>query len=295
MKNQKIKKTVLAMLVSIFAIVLAACSGGGGSSSGGAGEGGAADDGPGGKLGEILEKGKLVICTDPAWAPFEYIGANGEPVGVDIDIANKIAEELGVELEIVSVSFDSISNYISSGEVDMSLSCITITDERKEEWDFSVPYTTVQQFMVVNADSSIAVLEDLKGANIGTHLGTTGDFLVDGEINGDGGVLKDSGAQNMQYKALPDAANELKSGTLQAIICDSVLAENIVKANGDAFKCFTVKYADGNEAEIENIGIAMPKGDDDFVNKVSEIVQGLVDSGYVEESYVKHSEEASKL
>jgi polar amino acid transport system substrate-binding protein len=149
------------------------------------------------------------------------------------------------------------------------------------------------QYIVVTADSDIKTMDDLAGKMIGTHLGTTGDFMVSDEI--DGGVLKDTNAQNNQYKALPDAAEELKSGTLQAIVCDSVLAENLVKANGDAFKTFPVAYKDGHEADLEEIGAAMAKGDDEFTAKINEIVQKLKDDGQIDEWFVQHSEAASKL
>jgi polar amino acid transport system substrate-binding protein len=149
------------------------------------------------------------------------------------------------------------------------------------------------QYIVVTADSEIATMDDLAGKMIGTHLGTTGDFLVSDEI--DGGVLKDTGAQNNQYKALPDAAEELKSGTLQGIVCDSVLAENLVKANGDALKCFPVAYADGSAPDEENIGAAMAQGDEEFTAKINEIVQKLASEGKIDEWFVQHSEAASKL
>jgi polar amino acid transport system substrate-binding protein len=281
MKNNTLKKMLIIALSAIMVFALAACGGSGSS------------DSEGGKLAEIQEKGKVVMCTDAAWAPFEYIGADGEVTGVDVEIAKKIAEALGVELEIVNMSFDSISTYLANGEADMALACITITDERKEQMDFSDPYTTVQQYMVVMADDDTDTLDALAGKAVGTHLGTTGDFLMEDEIAD--GVLKDSGAENKQYKALPDAALAMKSGELQAIVCDSVLAENLVKSNGDAFKCFPVKYADGKEADIENIGVAINKGDEEFLAKINEVLAGLIADGSIDEYYVKHSEEASKL
>ena len=283
MKNSTMKKILVAALSFVMVLALAAC--GGGSSEGG-------EEG-GGKLAEIQEKGKIVVCTDAAWAPFEYIGEGGEPTGIDIEIAQAIADELGVELEVSNIAFDTIPTALVNGDADLALACITITDERKEQMAFTDPYTTVMQYIVVTADSDIKTMDDLAGKMIGTHLGTTGDFMVSDEI--DGGVLKDTNAQNNQYKALPDAAEELKSGTLQAIVCDSVLAENLVKANGDALKCFPVAYADGTSPEEENIGAAMAQGDEEFTAKINEIVQGLASSGQIDEWFVEHSEAASKL
>ena len=281
MKNT-IKKVLMITLSMVMAFSLAACGGGSGGSS---------EDG--GKLAAIQEAGKIVVCTDAAWAPFEYIGEGGEPTGIDIEIAQAIADELGVELEVSNISFDTIPAALAAGDADLALACITITDERKEEMAFTEPYTTVQQTMVVPKDSDIKVMEDLGGKAVGTHLGTTGDFLMEKENTE--GVLKDNNAENKQYKALPDAALAMKSGELQAIVCDSVLAENLVKANGDAFKCFPVAYADGHEADTEEIGAAMAKGDDEFTAKINEIVQKLKDDGKINEWFVQHSEEASKL
>ena len=279
--SKTIKKMMMIALSAVMVLALAAC--GGGSSS----------DSEGGKLAAIQEKGKIVVCTDAAWAPFEYIGEGGQPTGIDIEIAQYIADQLGVELEVSNIAFDTIPTALVNGDADLALACITITDERKEQMAFTDPYTSVQQYMVVTADSKIASMDDLAGKMIGTHLGTTGDFLVSDEV--ESGVLAGSGAQNNQYKALPDAAEELKSGTLSAIVCDSVLAENLVTANGDALKCFPVVYADGTEAEVENIGAAMAQGDDEFTAKINEIIQELVANGQIDEWFVKHSEEASKL
>lgn len=281
--SKTIKKMIMITLSAVMVLALAACGGGSGSSS----------DSEGGKLAAIQEKGKIVVCTDAAWAPFEYIGEGGQPTGIDIEIAQYIADQLGVELEVSNIAFDTIPTALVNGDADLALACITITDERKEQMAFTDPYTSVQQYMVVTADSDIAAMDDLAGKMIGTHLGTTGDFLVSDEV--ESGVLAGSGAQNNQYKALPDAAEELKSGTLSAIVCDSVLAENLVTANGDALKCFPVVYADGTEAEVENIGAAMAQGDDEFTAKINEIVQELVSNGQIDEWFVKHSEEASKL
>ena len=286
MKNSTLKKLLVMALSIMMVMALAACGGGSDSGESAEAEGG-------GKLAAIQESGKLVVCTDAAWAPFEYIGEGGEPAGIDIEIANAIAEELGVELEVKNIAFDTIPAALTGGDADLALACITITDERKEEMAFTDPYTTVQQYMVVPADSDIKTMEELGGKAVGTHLGTTGDFLMSDENST--GVLTDNNCENKQYKALPDAALAMKSGELQAIVCDSVLAENLVKANGDSFKCFPVAYADGHEADLEEIGAAMAKGDDEFTAKVNEIVQKLKSDGKIDEWFVQHSEEASKL
>ena len=245
-----------------------------------------------GKLKEILDAGKLVVATDAAWAPFEYIGANGEVTGSDIEMAKYIAEKLGVELEIINVAFDSISTYLMNDEADMSLSAMTITEERKETIAFSIPYTVAQQYIIVPEDNeNVKTIEDLAGMGIGVHLGTTGDFLVSDECMM--GVLAGTGASAQQYKFLTDAALALKNGELGAIVCDTALAENLVAVNG-GLKCFALTYADGS-ATIEELGIAMKKGEDALVAKINEIIAPASEEGLFDEWMVKHTELASAL
>ena len=237
MKKSYIRKMVALMVAAAMTLALAACgtAGSGSAASGSAAATESKEEAGSGRLAKIQEKGKLVVCTDAAWAPFEYIGNDGEVTGVDIEIGKYIADKLGVELEISNVAFDSIPTYLDNDEADIALACITVTDERKETMDFSDSYTTVLQYMVVLADDEeTKTIDDLAGKAVGTHLGTTGDFLMSDEITS--GVLEGTGAENKQYKALPDAALAVKSGELTAIVCDSVLAENIVSASNGAYK-----------------------------------------------------------
>ena len=245
-----------------------------------------------GKLEEIQKKGVLTICTDAAWAPFEYIGANGDIVGADIEIAEYIAEQLGVTLEKKNIAFDNISITLMNDEADLSLSAMTITNERKETLDFSIPYTTAQQYIIVLADNDkVTVLEDLAGVNIGVHLGTTGDFLVSDEVMM--GCLANTGANVAQYKFLTDAALALKNGELGAIVCDTMLAENLVAVN-EGLKCFPLAYAE-KEVELEQLGIAMKKGDEAFLAKINEIIAPIIEDGTVDKWLIEHSELASAL
>ena len=175
---------------------------------------------------------------------FEYIGADGEVTGSDLELAQYIADQLGVELEVINVAFDSISTYLVNDEADLTLSAMTITDERKETLDFSDPYTVAQQYIIVPQDNeTVSTIEDLAGMAIGVHLGTTGDFLVSDEVMA--GVLANTGATAQQYKFLTDAALALQNGELGAIVCDTLLAENLVAVN-EGLKCFPLVYADGS-------------------------------------------------
>ena len=247
-----------------------------------------------GKLEDIQAKGKIVLGTDAVWAPFEYIGANGDPTGADVEIAKYIAEQLGVELEVLNVSFETLTTYLVNDEVDIVLAAMTITEERAETVDFSDPYTVAAQYIVVpEDDDTTTYMEDLAGKTIGVHLGTTGDFIASDEVNLPEGVLYGTGASVQQYKSLPDATLAMKNGELGAIICDTLMAENLVATN-EGIKCFELVYADGTKT-TEEYGIAMKKGDADFVAKINEIIAPIVEDGTIDSWIVEHTELASQI
>lgn len=243
------------------------------------------------KLDEIIEAGVLKVGTDPAWAPFEYIGADGEITGVDYEIAKNIADGLGVELEMVNIAFDSLIPSMESGEIDMILAAMTITEERAESVDFSNSYTVSQQYIIVLEDSTVEYIDDLAGCAIGVHLGTTGDFLVSDEI--DAGVLAGTNATVSQYKYLTDACLSIQSGDLDAVVCDILLAKNLCSIN-EGLKCFELFWADGT-ATNEPYGIAMPKGETALVEKVNEIIDPLIADGTIDGYILDHSEKAAEL
>lgn len=245
-----------------------------------------------GKLAEILAKGKIVVATDAAWAPFEYIGKEGEVTGSDLEIGKYIAQQLGVECEIINVAFDSLSTYLANNECDLAIAAMTITDERKETVDFSSPYTVACQYIIVpETDTATSKIEDLAGKSVGVHLGTTGDFLVSDEALS--GCLAGTGTEVKQYKFLTDACLAMNNGELGAIVCDTLLAKNLVATN-KGLKCFELVYGDGTKTD-EEYGIAMAKGDPEFVKKINEIIDPIIKDGTIDGWILKHTELASEI
>lgn len=242
-------------------------------------------------LERVLEKGKLVVATDAAWPPFEYM--EGENVvGVDLDIAKDIADGLGVDLEIINVSFDSLSMYLENGEADLALAAITVTEDRADAMEFSEPYCESSQYIVVKEDNDdVKSIDDLAGYTVGVHLGTTGDFLISDEVNM--GVLAGSGASVQQYKDLTIAAMGLNAGDVQAVVCDKQLAENLCTVN-DGLKCFEAVYADGSSTQ-EEYAVAAAKGETDLIAKVNEIIVPLKEDGTIDQYIVEESAKSSAL
>lgn len=241
----------------------------------------------------IKEAGKLTMYTNAEFPPFEYMDGT-EVKGVDVDIAQAIADKLGVKLEIHNVKFDTIIGSIQSGKGSIGAAGITVTDERKESVDFSIEYTTSKQYIIVPADSTVAKIEDLAGMSIGVQLGTTGDFIITDEINGteEGkGVLQDTGASVTTYNSAADAAIALNSGKIQAVVIDKLPAE-IVAGNYENLKAIELVYADGSNTE-ESYAICVAKGNESLLKVINEVIEELKANGKIDEFIITHTGAAS--
>ena len=243
---------------------------------------------------DIKKAGKLVMATDAAWAPFEYIADSDTPVGSDIDLAQALADEWGVELEIINAAFDTLPQYLDNGKADIVVAAMTITEERKEQMAFSDPYTISAQYIIVKEeDDSVKTIEDLAGKKTAVHLGTTGDLLVSGEIEKEDGCLKGTGAEVVQYKNLIEGCLALQQGTVDAVMLDILPAQNFCAVN-KGLKCFEAVYADGSSTK-EEYGIGVKKTNTELVEAINEALKPMVESGAIEESIAKHKELASLL
>lgn len=241
----------------------------------------------------IKEAGKLTMYTNAEFPPFEYMEGT-EVKGVDVDIAQAIADKLGVKLEIHNVKFDTIIGSIQSGKGSIGAAGITVTDERKESVDFSIEYTTSKQYIIVPVDSTVAKIEDLAGMSIGVQLGTTGDFIITDEINGteEGkGVLQDTGASVTTYNSAADAAIALNSGKIQAVVIDKLPAE-IVAGNYENLKAIELVYADGSNTE-ESYAICVAKGNESLLKVINEVIEELKANGKIDEFIITHTGAAS--
>ena len=241
---------------------------------------------------DIKKAGKLVMATDAAWAPFEYIADSETPVGADIDLAQAIADEWGVELEIINAAFDTLPQYLDNGKADMILAAMTVTEERQEQMAFTNPYTVSAQYVIVpESDETVKTIEDLAGKKVAVHLGTTGDFLVSDEIAN--GCLAGTGASVVQYKNLTEGCLALQKGDVDAVMLDLLPAQNFCAVN-EGLKCFEAVYADGSSTK-EEYAIAVKKTNTELVEAVNQVIQPMIENGSIEASIEKHKELASLL
>jgi len=260
-------------IIALFLVVLTAVSSFAGCAS------------SGGKLAKIQDAGTMAVYTAPNFPPFEYPGANGIE-GVDIELANAIAAELGVTAKIEEAEFDSIISAVKGGKGDIAIAGFTITDERKKSVDFSDPYIKSCQYLILPEGSEINYMEDLAGKSIGVALGYTGNFVVDDEISG--GVLAGTGAAMSEYKSAMEATLDLLAGRINAVVMDEFVAKTIVAQNG-GLTAKQLSYKDGTLVE-EEYGVVVPKNNADLLEKINAVIKQLKDSGKIDEWLVQYSE-----
>lgn len=224
----------------------------------------------------------LIMYTNAEFAPFEYF--EGEKVvGVDADIAQEIAKDLGKEVVIEHIDFDSLIPALVTGKADFVAAGMTITPEREEEVDFSIPYVESVQNIISKKDAEIKTMEELKGKKIGVQLGTTGDLAVTDAINLEDGELYNSGAEVKTYANALEAAQDLITGRVDAVVIDKLPAEEIVNNNSDVL--VTVKFGEISEA----YGIAVEQGNAELLEAINKTLQRLLDEGKIEEFISNHS------
>jgi ABC-type amino acid transport substrate-binding protein len=203
-------------------------------------------------LDDILERGQLYVASDTTWAPFEIYNPTTEQYeGVDIEIAQRIADELGVELVIKPMGWDAVLASAQAGQADIAISSITITPDRAESVDFSDPYYVSNQGVLVKSGSDIHSISDLNGKKIGCQMSTTGAIWVDEHLVQTGNV---SANDFIQYNDIPSAIASLDQGTVDAVVCDTPVARNYEKDTNFDFRVAVVITTN------EEYGIEIAKG-----------------------------------
>ncbi len=225
----------------------------------------------------IKSSGKLTVYTEAGFAPYEFIYEN-KIVGVDIKIMEKVAEKIGVELDVQDVNFDTICSAVKSGKCAIGAAGITINAERALDVDFSIPYASTEQYVVIAIDNeAIKTVEDLMGKQIGVQEGTTSDLLISGLV-ADGTL---AGSTTVGYKAPAVAAASI--GKIDAVVTDKLTAETIVANNAEKYKTFKLVKADGTDAaEVEEYGFAVAKGNAELLAVINEVVEALIKDGSIE-------------
>lgn len=212
-------------------------------------------------LADIQKKGKITVATSPDFPPFENL-ENNEIVGIEVDVMNQVAAELGVEIEFIQMDFDSILPAVQAGKVNMGMSGFTVTEERLENADFTMPYFMASQAIVVLADSDIKTKADLEGKTISVQTGTTAEEYCMGE-----------GYDVQSFVANNDAVAALTSGKVDAWVVDNEVAVALsAEQNG--------KTVVLDEAMTqEPYAFCFRKGSDDLTLAFNEIIDAMIRDG----------------
>lgn len=252
-------KKVLALISA--AILSVACLAACGSSSG-ANTSSAADS---------SAKETLTMVTNAEFPPYEYYEGDNV-VGIDAEIAQLIADKLGMELEIVDVAFESIVPGVQAGKYDMGMAGMTVSEERLESVNFSSSYATGVQVVIVKEDGPIASLDDISGKMIGVQTNTTGDIYASGDYGDEYVTRYDNGAL---------AVEGLKSGKVDCVIIDNEPAKAYVAAN-EGLKILDTEYT------VEDYAICFAKENTELQEKVNGALEALIADGSVQKIIDKY-------
>ena len=237
-------------------------------------------------LEQIKAKGKLVVGTEAQYAPYEFKDFDANFVGCDMWLAQQIADSLGVELEIVDMSFAGIIPAVQSGQVDLGIAAFTNTPERAEEIDFSDLYETSAQLLIVktgNADT-YSTKEALAGQKVGAQKGTIQSQLIQS-------ALPDS--ELFELEKYPALALEVQNGNIAGLVVDQAVGESLVANSNGELEVSNFEFS----AEEASFGksVVIAKGNEDLVAAVNEVVNKVTSDGSYQAAYDEAVEFAASL
>ncbi len=217
---------------------------------------------------DVERKGKLIVATNAEFPPYEYVD-DGKITGIDMDIMQAICDELGMDMSIENMKFDSIIASVNAGKADIGAAGMTVTEDRLKNIDFSESYTTSKQVIIVYNETSdeIKGVSDLADTTIGVQLGTVGDvYATEYETDGYAKVER--------YSKAADAIQALKQKKVDCVILDEQPAKEFVKRNND------IKIVE-EELASEEYALCVKKGNKELLDKVNTALEKLKADGTI--------------
>ena len=212
----------------------------------------------------------LVMGTNATFKPFEYKDGDSV-VGFDVDLAQEIAKSLGADLKIEDMSFDGLLPALESGQIDLAVAGMSVTEDRAKNALFSESYYIASQQIIVKNDSSIRNKYELTGKSIGVQLGTTGDQMARGI----------QGARVVQFPSAPSVLQELVTGRIDAAILDNAPAAQYV-ASFSNLKVLSTPLS------RESYAIALKKDNHQLLEKVNHVISQMKEDGRMQKILMKH-------
>ena len=241
-----LKNVLLTALVLTFVLALSACGG--------------------------AKNGTLVMGTNAAFPPYEFMDDNGTIVGIDAEIAQAICDKLDMKLEIKDMEFDSLITAVQTGSIDVSLAGMTVNDERLESVNFSDSYATGKQVVIVKEGSEIATVDDIADKMIGVQSGTTGDIYCTDDYGQD---------HVKQFNNGSLAVAALQNGQVDCVVIDNEPAKSFVSTN-EGLKILDTEYV------TEDYAIAIAKENTELLDKINTALGELKAEGKIDEILAKY-------
>ncbi|MGI6079679.1 MAG: basic amino acid ABC transporter substrate-binding protein [Candidatus Avilachnospira sp.] len=217
--------------------------------------------------------GTLTMATNAEFDPWEYHDGD-DIIGIDPEVAQAIADKLGMELKIEDMAFDAVIPSVTSGKADIGMAAISVTPERQASVDFTDTYAESALMLIVAADNEeIAGVDDLSDHIVGVQTGTTGDLKAS-ELVGDDNVDR--------FNTYFEAVESLKQGKVDAVLIDNAPAKVFLSQNSDSLK------QAGEELDKEEYAIAVAKGNEELVESLNSAIAELKEDGKLDEIMNKY-------
>lgn len=211
-------------------------------------------------------KRTIIVATDATWPPMEMVNKDKKIVGFDIDFLNAVAKEAGFKVVFKNTAWDGIFAGLPAGKYDAVISSVTINDERKKDYDFSDPYLSAGQILVVPKTLKVKGLADMKGKKVGAQIGTTGAFEI----------KKNKDVELKTYDEVGLAFADMAAGRIEGVVCDNPTAANFALQNAEYKAKFKIV---GQPFTEEFYGIVVKKGNKDLLNLLNKGIRAVKAKG----------------
>ena len=219
----------------------------------------------------LVEDGKLIMSTNAQFPPYEMVAGDGSFEGIDVEVAQAIAEKLNLELVIDDMDFDAALLAVQNGKSDIVMAGVTVDEDRLAVMDFTTSYANGVQVVIVPEDSEIASIDDLEGKQIGCQRGTTG-YIFCSDTPENGGY----GEENVTaYDDGATAVQALLNGQVDAVVIDNAPAQEYVNAN-PGLKILDTEFAN------EDYAIGVAKGNTALLDAINGALEELIADGTVQ-------------
>ena len=226
-----------------------------------------------------LDKDTLVVGLDDTFAPMGFRDENGEITGFDIDLAKAMGEKLGKKIEFQSIDWNMKETELNGGNIDFIWNGYSISDERKKQVDFSVPYLKNRQIIITLADSDINTKADLEGKVVAAQTGSTAVDAIEAEPEVMA-TFKDG--KPVTYESNNDVLMDLEAGRVDAAVADEIIIRYYISKKGE--EKYKILEEDFGEEEY---GVGMRKGDTAMVEAFNKAYKELKEDGTVAEISTK--------